>query len=289
MGPLILGNMDQTALDEAYDQAVWASNQKNITGRRAGFSAETLKHIKPPERFAYGPTEIETIDVYRCEAPNAPVAVYIHGGAWLAGKAADYAFQAEAFLNAGAHYVAVDFASVAKLNGNLMAMADQVRRAVAWTWNNVSLFDGDQSRFYLIGHSSGAHLAGCVLTADLRRHGVPQNMIKGGLLCSGMYDLAPVRLSKRSEYVAFTDEIESELSAIRHIDRLACPVVLVVGTNESPEFIRQTHAFAHALQAAGKTVELIVAQNYNHFEIGETLANPYGVLGRPALKMMGLA
>jgi arylformamidase len=281
--------MDQRGLDDAYDQAIWASNQKNVTGRRASFSAETLKHIEPPLRFAYGPTEIEKVEVYRCKVPNAPVAIFVHGGAWLAGTAQDYAFQAETFLNAGAHYVALDFASVDKLNGDLLAMADQVRRAVAWAWKNASLFDGDQNRFYLVGHSSGAHLGGCVLTADLSRYGAPQDMIKAGLLCSGMYDRAPVRLSKRSKYVTFTDETENELSALRHIDRLACPLVLVVGTNESPEFIRQTHAFSDALNAAGKKAELIDAYNYNHFEIGETLANPYGVLGRAALKMMDLS
>ena len=32
--------------------------------------------------------------------------------------------------------------------------------------------------------------------------------------------------------------------------------------------------FAAALEAAGKPVQLIVGQNYNHFEIGATLDNP---------------
>jgi len=31
-----------------------------------------------------------------------------------------------------------------------------------------------------------------------------------------------------------------------------------------------------------------VAENYNHFEIGETLNNPYGPFGRAALEMMRL-
>ena len=48
------------------------------------------------------------------------------------------------------------------------------------------------------------------------------NVVKGALLCSGMYDLKPVRLSKRSEYVAFTDEVEERLSSQRHLDRLNC-------------------------------------------------------------------
>jgi arylformamidase len=60
------------------------------------------------------------------------------------------------------------------------------------------------------------------------------------------------------------------------------------GTHESPEFQRQSRDFAAAVRAAGKPVELDIAAGYNHFEIAETLANPYGVLGRAALKLMGL-
>ena len=41
-------------------------------------------------------------------------------------------------------------------------------------------------------------------------------------------------------------------------------------------------------QAAGKRVQLLVGEHYNHFELPETLANPYGLLGRAVLDLMGL-
>ena len=56
----------------------------------------------------------------------------------------------------------------------------------------------------------------------------------------------------------------------------------------SPEFQRQARDFFAALKAAGKPAELIVGENYNHFEIFETFANPYGLLGRAMLQQMGL-
>jgi arylformamidase len=104
-----------------------------------------------------------------------------------------------------------------------------------------------------------------------------------------MYDLHPVRLSKRSSYVRFTDDIVEEMSAIRRIDRIRAPVVLTHGSLESPEFIRQARDFFDALEAAGKPAALRVGVGYNHFEIQETLGNPYGFLGHAALEMMGLA
>jgi arylformamidase len=43
------------------------------------------------------------------------------------------------------------------------------------------------------------------------------------------------------------------------------------------------------VKAAGKPVQLLVGEGYNHFEIPETLANPYGLLGRAALAQMKLS
>jgi arylformamidase len=88
--------------------------------------------------------------------------------------------------------------------------------------------------------------------------------------------------------VKFTDEMEHALSTQSHLDKLNAPVIVAHGTLETPEFIRQTRDFAAAVKAAGKPVQLLVADGYNHFEIIETLANPYGLLGRAALEQMKL-
>jgi arylformamidase len=168
-------------------------------------------------------------------------------------------------------------------------MVEQVRRAVAFVYRNAEKFGGDRNRLHLISHSSGSHLGGCVVTDDWAKEGLPRDILKGATLSSGMYDLKPVRLSKRSKYVMFTDAMEQELSAMRHLDRLSTPLILSYGTYETPEFQRQTRDFAAAVKAAGKPVELLVGEGYNHFEMLETLANPYGLLGRAVLAQMGLA
>src|SRR6516164_7268454 len=121
-----------------------------------------------------------------------------------------------------------------------------------------------------------------------RGFGLPANTIKGGVCISGMYDLTPVRLSARSGYVAFDDTTVAELSPIRHLDRLQAPLVVAYGTCETPEFQRQNREFAAAVEAASKPVRLLVGEHYNHFELPETLGNPYGLLGRAALELMGL-
>jgi arylformamidase len=288
-GPRVWLDLDQAELDDAYDQSVYAPNQKQVTGRYMTNSEALRARLGAPKRFAYGPTPVEGLDVYPTKRPNAPINVFIHGGAWRVGTASAYGFPAELFVNAGAHFVVPDFAPVTDLGGDLMAMADQVRRAVAWVHRNAKTFGGDPGGLTLSGHSSGAHLAGVALITDWSKDfGLPADTIKGGLLCSGMFDLKPVRLSARSRYVKFTDAMEDALSAQRHLDRLNAPLVLAHGTFETPEFQRQSRDFAAAVKAAGKPVQLLVGPGYNHFEMLETLASPYGLLGRAALEQMKL-
>ena len=135
--------MDQQELDDAYDQLVYAPNRDQVGKRRVANSDKARAILGAPQRVAYGPTEIEKLDIYRARKANAPVNMFVHGGAWRANRAADYAFLAEPFVNAGAHYVILDFNNVDDAAGSLFPMVEQVRRAVAWVYNNAASFGGD--------------------------------------------------------------------------------------------------------------------------------------------------
>ena len=288
-GPNVWRDMDQKELDDAYDQEVYAPNRDLVVARRVAASERARAILGPPQRVAYGGSEYERLDIFRAPAANAPINIFVHGGAWRRNKAADYALQAEVFVRAGAHAVIIDFINVDQAGGDLNPMYEQVCRAIAWTWRNAESFGGDRERFYLSAHSSGSHLAGCALTRGWREQGLPQNFCKGALLASGMYELTPVRLSKRSAYVSFTDAMVEKLSSLRHLDGLTTPLIVAHGTRETPEFQRQARDFAGAVTAAGKPAELLIGEGYNHFEMLETLGNPYGLLGRAALAQMRLA
>jgi arylformamidase len=287
-GPLVWMDMDQTELDAAYDQSFYAPVRQALA-RFVSDSELARRRLGPPRREAYGPTDIEKLDIYRTKRRNAPIFVFIHGGAWLGGLARNRAFLAEMFINASAHFVSPDFVRVDAAGGDLRVMADQVRRAIAWTYKNAATFDGDPDRLYIGGHSSGGHLSAVALVTDWKNDfGVPEDIVKGGLCMSGMYDMKAVRLSKRNTYVKFTDDMEQAMSPQRYIDRLRAPLVVTYGSKETPEFQRQARDFAAAVKSAGKPVELIEAANYNHVEMEECIGNPYGHNGRAALALMKL-
>jgi len=289
-GPLVYLDYDQPALDAAYDQSVWAPNVDRVRAQRGAAIEAALSRLGEPERLPYGPTEFERLDLYETDRANAPIHIFIHGGAWRGGNGfGRAAHRAEVFVRSGAHFIAPDYVLVQDAEGSLFPMVEQLRRAVVWAYQNAASFGGDSNRIYLSGHSAGGHLAGVLLVTDwLKRFDVPADIVKGGLCASGMFDLFPVSLSSRREYVAFNDQMIEALSPLRHLDKLNAQVVVSYGTAESPEFQRQSREFAQALANAGKRVELLVGEGYNHFEIQETLANPLGLLGYAALEQMGL-
>jgi arylformamidase len=189
----------------------------------------------------------------------------VHGGAWKRQSSREQAFPAEPIIAAGAAYVALNFANLPTVT--LPEMAAQVCRGIEWVYKNLS------KNLVLCGHSSGGHLGAVALTK------LPY--IRKALLVSGLYDLLPVRLSARNDYVRLDERLEHEYSPIRHLERIKCPVTVAWAEKESAEFYRQSKEFAQKLGAP-----TLIGKGLNHFEIIETMAEPRSPLGRAALNML---
>jgi arylformamidase len=279
-GGTVFGDYTQAELDRAYDQRAWAPNADTVIARYAMASAAVRSRVRREADLRYGPAEDETLDWFPAAKPGAPVLVFVHGGAWRGGRKDQYSFPAEPLVAAGAHYVALDFASVPR--ARLPEMAAQVRRGLTWVSANARRFGGDPGRVHVAGHSSGAHLAAVALLAE------PVLLARSALCVSGTYDLRATLLSARGAYLDVAPEEEATLSPSRHAGRFPCPVTIACGERESPEFRRMAVEFDAALRRAGRPSELVVAPGLNHFEILETLGRPDGLLARIVLGQLGL-
>ena len=287
-GQKIFMDYDEAALDAAYDQSNWADNIDEVYDRLEVVNQRVMVELGEPQRESYGASKIETLDWYRSGNAAAPIHIHFHGGAWGWGEAKQNAFMAAPSLRAGAHVVIPNYIKVIDSNGDLMPQAEQLRAAVAWVYKNAERMGADPECILLSGHSSGAHMAAVVLTTDWSRFSVPDDVVKQALLISGMYDLLPVSLSSRNEYVAFTEENVLALSPQRHIDRINAELVVAVGGRESPEFQRQSQSFVDALRDNGKEVRFVKAEALNHFEIIENLGDATGQIGAIAIELLGL-
>lgn len=280
--PVFLG-YTQEALDRAYDQRAWAPNAQATIALYAALSAAARDALEHRSGIAYGDGPDEVLDLFPAGAANAPVHIHLHGGAWRSLSRLDASLVAPPLVEAGVHVIVPDFSSLP--GARMPAMAAQVRRVVDWAYRNAAAFGGDADRITVSGHSSGAHLAAVLAATPWRERGLPATVLKGAFCLGGSYDLEPVLLSARRQYIDLSAEEAAALSPARHAEAIRCPVTVAVGERESPEFRRQAAQLAEALRAAGHAPEVLTAAGLDHFEALVEAARPGSELNRALLRM----
>jgi arylformamidase len=236
---------------------------------------------------AYGPSDVELLDIFLSEAENSPIHVHVHGGAWTRLSKEDVSYPAPHFVAAGATYIALNFGLAPEYA--LSEIVDQVRQAIKWIWQNAGSFNGNPDQIFISGSSSGAHLSANVLAEDWRaKLGLPEDIIKGAVLTSGPYDLDPVRLSARNEYLKLDQATADRNNPLKHIPKVGPPILVCWGDGELDEFQRQGQAFADAWQMAGHEAQTMKLAGLNHFDVGSEFNRTDSFIMKAALAQMSL-
>ena len=278
---------DQDELNDQYNQRVLVPNADEYVQQNLQASARVRERLTCRLDLAYGPSEAEKLDFFPASSPGAPVVVYIHGGAWTRTSKSHVSYQAESFVGAGANYMAVDFGLVPAVT--LDELVRQNRTAIQWVYRNAATLGVDPHRLYVAGHSSGAHVTGMMITTNWEGDwGLPADVIKGALACSGMYDLEPVRLSARNDYLELNMAAARRNSPILHLPDHGCPLIVGYGEQEQQEFRRQSIAFAKAWRAHGLSGQEFDLPGLNHFDMGQQYNHPDGPILKAMFAMMGL-
>lgn len=280
----------QEELDRAYDQNVWASNFKELRKESFERCADLRRRMRHFE-VSYGPSAEETLEILPTARQGAPVHLFIHGGRWAHQPDTAFIWYADTIVNAGAHFVAARFTTLdpeGKGSERLADMVAQLRRAILWLRDNARSFGGDPEQIHVMGCSSGGHLTSVMLATDWAALGCDRYPLKSGFCVSGMYELHPVLLSWRSSYVKVTEADKDEFSAMRHLERIGCPVLVAWGSRESPEFKRQGSEFAAALRARNMPCRELLLDGCNHFEGVRTMMDAASPLAQAVFRQMGL-
>lgn len=242
--------------------------------------------LKFTRDVAYGPHPLELLDIYPA-GERAPVHVYFHGGGWRASSKNVRGFPAEAFVQAGATFVAVDYPLAPQASMDEIVAA--ARRAIAWLWRNIADHGGDPEKIYVSGNSAGGHLAGMLIASDWQdRYQVPADVVKGMTGISGAYDLEPHSLTDVRSYLNLDAAKVERNSPIHHLPARALPVLLAVGADEPAEYLRQARDYRAALAGRGIDAVLLELPGHNHFSIIAELNRPEGELLAAMLAQMGL-
>lgn len=147
---------------------IWAENiQKHseIVKNAYGplLAAAPKDKITVTRNLAYGTHPRQVFDLFQPrDASNAPVVVFVHGGAFVRGDKCTtpeiydnvlYWFARQGYLGINIEY---RLAPVAHYPSG----ADDVALAIGWLHENVLHHRGDPARMYLVGHSAGGtHVA----------------------------------------------------------------------------------------------------------------------------------
>jgi arylformamidase len=246
-------------------------------------SAAIRERIPHRNNARYGPGPLQLIDLFPAKAPGSPVFVFIHGGYWRALSKDYFSYIADPLLDAGAAVAMVDYDLCPAVT--LDTVVEQVAQAVAWIRKEAISLNGDPDRLIVGGNSAGAHLAAMMLSRNWNGED-DGAFLKGAVLVTGIYDLAPIpHIQVREDVVLKSEDIE-RLSPLRLSPKVKVPVVVAVGGDEPALWIEQSARYHRRLAEAGLESDYMVLSGHHHFSISRAIAEPEGTLFRAMRRLL---
>ena len=242
-------------------------------------SAATREALDCRLSVPFGAALDEHLDIFPAKGEGTPVHMFIHGGYWRAYTAKEFSFVANLLVEQGIAVVVNTYSLCPKVT--IDEIVRQNRAAIKWLMEHAGDFGGDPANITVSGHSAGGHLAAMAALTDWPGdYGVDANALRGIVAISGLYDLRPFRFTELQPHLQLTGEQIQRCSPLFQITDAMPPTWLVVGAKETPEFHRQSDAFAEAARAAGNTVERISVDGANHLTVMEGFNDPQSRLFR---------
>lgn len=268
-------NYNQEELDAQYNNRVRFSNYKESFELWARMSRETRKKFTRTAHLdiKYGDSELENLDIFPADRPDAPVYVFIHGGYWYSLDKSDYSYIAEGMYPHGITTVVINHDLAPHVP--MTEIVRQNRAAFTWIAQHAREFNGNPDRIYSGGHSAGGHLLAMVMAADWKEGtGVDRSLVKGGCAISGIFDLVPIQRSYLNNTLHMSEDEARENSPLGKEFDYPAPLLLISGEEESDEYERQTQAMHLFWSSLGYHSEIQVGRGLNHFNIVDQLNDP---------------
>lgn len=237
-----------------------------------------LSHSLARVDLPYGSGERKKLDYFYSGDAKGPLLIYIHGGYWQRGDKSMYSFVSEAFIKQGI--------SVAVLNYNLTPsvrigqIAPQIRKALAWCYQNANDLKFDRDQLHVTGHSTGGHLTAMMMATDWTffDNRLPTDLVKTGIPISGVFELEPIVHTSLNEgpQMDIEEAIAESPMFIPLINN--APQLVVYGGGETSEFYRQSKDYADKFRSDERHMEVYEIPKDDHFAELERLVEEDGVL-----------
>jgi arylformamidase len=229
------------------------------------FRDETAAQGRAELAVPYGPTARQFIDLFRAERDGGKLAVFVHGGYWRSLEPAIFSHIARGFLPHGISVAVVGYDLCPQVR--VADIVEQIRRACAHLWRRFG------KRMFVYGHSAGGHLAACALATDWKAYDMPAGAVPAACAISGVFDLTPLVGISMNEDLRLDPLEARRVSPLFWEAPRGLTLDVIVGVQESREFLRQSREIADAWADAGATTRY-EAPSGNHFTVLDPLADP---------------
>jgi len=275
----------QEDIDLEYNIALNVADREHWIEWYARESARVRDELDCVLDVRFGPTVAETIDVFPARRPGAPLLVFIHGGYWFMFGSKDFSFVARGLVSRDITVVVTNYALCPGVTIN--EITRQNRAVIAWLHREGPNFNADISRIFVAGHSAGGQQVGMLCETDWQgEYGLPDDIIKGGIPISGVFDLHPLSYSYLQPKLLLTHEIILRQSPYLNIPRSGPPLLVTFGEDETREFHRQSTDFLQAWRTNGLQGELLVQKGKHHLSAIEGLTDGNSALCNAVIDFM---
>lgn len=230
---------------------------------------------------AYGADPRQRLDFTPAQRRNAPLVLFVHGGAWSFGDKRAAAHMATHFQRNGYAFASINYRLVPE--ATVEQQAADVAAALASLVADAARIGIDGEQIILIGHSAGAHLAALVGTDPryLAAHRIPVTAIDGVVLLDGAgYDVprqidAAGPLLRRMYLRAFGHDAARQraLSPIAHAAAPNAHDFYIIHSAHRADSAAQSAALAEALNS-GDSVANVQAVDDSHAGIFRRFGEP---------------
>lgn len=218
----------------------------------------------------YGSHARQVLDCFVPDgATNAPVAIFVHGGAFVHG---DKRLSSEVYDNvlywfAGQGFIGINTEYRLAPESSWPGGADDLSLAIAWVRANVTRLGGDAGSIFAIGHSAGSTHVG-TYAYDPAAGYLGQGLTGVVLLSPRLRaDVLPENPFAENVRAYFGDDasLYEARSPLTHADASALPVMIAIAEFENPLLDLYGLELAHRIAAARRWAPRFVRlAGHNH-------------------------
>jgi|RhiMethySRZTD1v2_1073278.scaffolds.fasta_scaffold251283_2 acetyl esterase/lipase len=240
---------------------------------------------------AYGDHPRQTLDVFapaRSEA--SPVAVFVHGGAFVDGEKnrSPEVYANVLFYLARHGIVGVNMEYRLAPECPYPAGLEDVSSVVRWVRMNVAGYRGDPRRIFLIGHSSGAAHAAAYAYGSACEASDGEPSVAGLIVISGRVrvDASPENPNARKvqAYYGTNAELYERLSPVTMVNASSVPTMIAFAEYENPLIDVYCLELAHRIaQAKRRAPRVLRLAGHNHTSIVAHINSADDLLGKEML------